>query len=48
MSIFYYPENDESVCFLTSAAYNQVHFSLDFILEANAMNPDRTAPLFAI
>ena len=29
---------------LTSAAYIQVHFRLDFFLEANAMNPDQTAP----
>ena len=28
-----------------SAANIQVHFRLDFIMEANTMNPDRTAPL---
>ena len=27
-----------------SAVYTQVHFTLDFILEANIMNPDQTAP----
>ena len=33
----------------TSAANIQVHFRLDFFLEANNMNPDQTAPLlFAI
>ena len=26
------------------AVYNQVHFRLDFIMEANTMNPDKTAP----
>ena len=26
-----------------SAAYIQVHFRLDFIMEANTMNPDQTA-----
>ena len=30
---------------LTSAAYIQVHFRLDSIMEANTMNPDQTAPL---
>ena len=29
----------------TSAVYIQVHFRLDFIIEANTMNPDQTAPL---
>ena len=28
----------------TSAAYIQVHFSLDFIMEAKTMNQDQTAP----
>ena len=28
-----------------SAAYSQVHFKLDFIMEANTMNPDQTGPL---
>ena len=28
-----------------SAAYIQVHFRLDFFMEANNMNPDKTAPL---
>ena len=27
----------------TSAAYIQVQFRLDFIMEANTMNPDQTA-----
>ena len=30
---------------ITAAAYIQVHFSLDFIKEANTMNPGQTAPL---
>ena len=33
------------VCFLTSAAYIQVYFKKDFIMEANTMNPDQTAPV---
>ena len=40
LAIFFCPEND--VCLLqpliTSAAYIQVHFRLDFIVEANNMN----------
>ena len=28
-----------------SAAYSQVHFRLDFIMEANTMDPDQTGPL---
>ena len=32
----------------TSAAYIQVHFSLDFIMEAYTMNPDQTASLGAV
>ena len=31
-----------------SAAYIQVHLRLGFILEANNMNPDQTAPLGAV
>ena len=32
-----------------SVAYIQVHFRLDFIMEANTMNPDQTGSiLFAI
>ena len=27
----------------TSGIYIQVHFSLDFIMKANTMNPDQTA-----
>ena len=30
------------------AAYIQVHFRLDFIIEANTMNPDQTAPKGAV
>ena len=40
--IFYCPEN--VVCILTSAAYIQVHFRLDFTMDANTINPDQTAP----
>ena len=36
------PEN--VVCFFPSSAYIQVHFRPDYIMEANAMNPDQTAP----
>ena len=32
------------VCFLRLAENIQVHFRLDFIMEANTMNPDQTAP----
>ena len=32
----------------TSVAYIKVHFQLDFIMEANAMKLDQTAPFFAI
>ena len=38
----FYPGND--VCFFTSAAYNLDHFKLEFVMEANNMNPDQTAP----
>ena len=31
-----------------SAAYIQVHFRLDFIMEVNTMNPDQTAPFGAV
>ena len=34
LSIYFCSEN---VCFLTSAAYIQRHFRLDFIMEANIM-----------
>ena len=27
-----------------SAAYIQLHFRLDFVMEANTMNPNQTAP----
>ena len=32
----------------TSAAYNQIHFRLDFFMKANTMNADQTAPLGAV
>ena len=32
----------------TSAAYIQVHFRLDFFMEANTINPDQTAPNGAV
>ena len=35
---------EKDVCFVTSAAYIQVHFRLDFIMEANTLNPVQTAP----
>ena len=28
-----------------SAAYIQVHFKLDLIMEVNTMNPDQTVPM---
>ena len=31
-----------------SAAYIQVHFRLDFFMEANNINPDHTAPKGAV
>ena len=31
-----------------SAAYFQVHFRLNFIMEANTMNPDKIAPFGAV
>ena len=31
-----------------SAPYIQVHFRLDFLMEANNMSPDQTAPLGAV
>ena len=34
--------------FFSSAAYIQVHLRLGFIMEANNMNPDQTAPLGAV
>ena len=30
---------------MMSAAYIQVHFRHDLIMEANTMNPDQTAPM---
>ena len=32
----------------TSVAYIQIDFRLDFIREANTMNPDQTAPLGSV
>ena len=32
------------VLFILYTAYIQVHFRLDFIMEATTMNPDQTAP----
>ena len=31
---------------MLSAAYTQVHFKLDFIMEANTMYPDQTVHIF--
>ena len=41
-AIIFCPES--VVCFLPLAENIQVHFRLDFIMEANTMNPDQTAP----
>ena len=30
---------------MTSAAYIQMHFTIDVFIEANNMNPDQTAPM---
>ena len=45
---FFCPEI--AVCFFTSAAYMyiQAHFRLDFIMGANTMSPDQTAPFRAV
>ena len=43
--IFFCSEN--VLCF-KSAAYIQVHFSLDFIMEENTMNPDQTTAKGAV
>ena len=40
--IYFCPEN--IVCFLSLIHYIQVHSRLDFIMKANTMNPDQTAP----
>ena len=32
------------VCILSLLAYNQNHFRLVFVMAANTMNPDQTAP----
>ena len=43
---FFFPEY--FICFL-SVAFTQVKFRLDFfIMEANTMNPDQTAPMGAV
>ena len=39
---------ENAICFFTSAAYIQVHFRLDFIMEANTLNPNQMAPLRAV
>ena len=36
------------ICFFTSAAYIQLHFRPDFIMEANTMNPYQAAPIEAV
>ena len=44
-----YPAN--TFCFvlkLSSAAYMQLHFRLDFFMEAKNMNPNQIAPLGAV
>ena len=33
---------------MSSAAYIQVHFRLDFIMDPNAMHPDQTAPKYIV
>ena len=43
---FLCPENVICLCLLHN--YFQVHLRLDFIMEANTMNPDQTAPLEAV
>ena len=48
MSMKQYTDNifglENVVCFLCLLHYIQVHLRLDFIMEANTMNPDQTAP----
>ena len=34
--------------FIISAAYMQVHFKLDFIMKANTINHDQTAPFSSL
>ena len=47
MHINPYPTSKFDSAF-TSAAYTQVHFRLDFIMNAYIMDPDRTALLGAV
>ena len=35
-------QEEQTICFGMSAAYVQLHFRLDFFMEANNMNPDQT------
>ena len=44
------PENSICILCLTHIqnVYIQVHYGHDFIMEANTMNPDQTAPLGAV
>ena len=46
--ICYADEGDQGLNEGDSAASIQVHFTLDFIMEANNMNPDQTAPIGAV
>ena len=45
LSISFCPEN--VVCFFLLLHYIKVHSSLDFIIEANTINPNQTATLTA-
>ena len=42
MTVYTYPL--KILLLFTSATYIQVHFRLDFMMEANTMGPDQTAP----
>ena len=42
--LFIYPYLTIILCSEMSVAYIQVHFRVDFIIEANTINPDQTAP----
>ena len=39
---YFRPEN--VVCFNVCCIFIQMHFKLDFIMEVNTINPDKTAP----
>ena len=43
MTVYTYPL--KILLLFTSATYIQVHFRLDFMMEANTMGPDQTTPL---